>query len=294
MHRLDRRHDGRPVHERIHERAVPIDDYIPPTATTCPSPLVFGPAERHAATEAGCRAAARATSCTASTRSSTSSNGGAQNRYVTGSDAIGLTMGYYDTKALPIYQYLHDKKHPDYAIADNFFQAAFGGSFLNHQWLIAAATPVWSGALERRLQRRPALGARRQRDAEQLPALRLAARHDGEGPAADAVVQPGRVAGRRCSRRSCAATTRVNTTQPFFQPYSPGTASTRRLPPLPSTERDDRRRADRTPASTGRGTRAAGQRRRRHDGARLDERERADLLATRTPIRDAAAGPASH
>ena len=26
-----------------------------------------------------------------------------------------------------------------YAIADNFFQAAFGGSFLNHQWLIAAA-----------------------------------------------------------------------------------------------------------------------------------------------------------
>ena len=50
-------------------------------------------------------------------------DGGAQNRYVTGSDAIGLTMGYYDTKALPIYKYLHDKGHPDYAIADNFFQA---------------------------------------------------------------------------------------------------------------------------------------------------------------------------
>ena len=30
--------------------------------------------------------------------------------------------------------------HPDYAILDNFFQAAFGGSFLNHQWLIAAAS----------------------------------------------------------------------------------------------------------------------------------------------------------
>ena len=34
-------------------------------------------------------------------------NGGQQNRYVTGSDAVGLTMGHYDTKQLPIYQYLH-------------------------------------------------------------------------------------------------------------------------------------------------------------------------------------------
>jgi phospholipase C len=68
-------------------------------------------------------------------------NGGRQNRYQVGSDAIGLTMGVYDTKALPIYKWLHGPKHPAYAIADNFFQAAFGGSFLNHQWLIAAASP---------------------------------------------------------------------------------------------------------------------------------------------------------
>ena len=27
-------------------------------------------------------------------------------------------------------------------MADRFFQAAFGGSFLNHQWLIAARTPL--------------------------------------------------------------------------------------------------------------------------------------------------------
>jgi acid phosphatase len=69
-------------------------------------------------------------------------DGGRQDRYVTGSDAMGLVMGTYDTKALPIYKYLHSKGHPDYAIDDNFFQAAFGGSFLNHQWLIAAASPV--------------------------------------------------------------------------------------------------------------------------------------------------------
>src|SRR5207302_1325887 len=52
----------------------------------------------------------------------------------------------YNTQALPIYQYLHQEDHPKYAIADNFFQAAFGGSFLNHQWLIAAASPTWPGA----------------------------------------------------------------------------------------------------------------------------------------------------
>jgi hypothetical protein len=34
-------------------------------------------------------------------------DGGKQDRYVTGSDAVGLTMGYYDTSALPIYKYLH-------------------------------------------------------------------------------------------------------------------------------------------------------------------------------------------
>ena len=67
-------------------------------------------------------------------------NGGAQNRYVTGSDAVGLTMGHYDTKQLPIYKYLHaDGASELRRSLDNFFQAAFGGSFLNHQWLIAAA-----------------------------------------------------------------------------------------------------------------------------------------------------------
>jgi len=29
---------------------------------------------------------------------------------------------------------------------DNFFHAAFGGSFLNHQFFIAAAAPVYPGA----------------------------------------------------------------------------------------------------------------------------------------------------
>ena len=72
-------------------------------------------------------------------------NNGQQNRYVTGSDAVGLAMGYYETTALPIYQYLHTDGAPHYAIADDFFQGAFGGSFLNHQWLIAAQAPLYQG-----------------------------------------------------------------------------------------------------------------------------------------------------
>jgi acid phosphatase len=73
-------------------------------------------------------------------------NGGQQNRYVLASDAAGLVMGVYDSTALPVYHYLHQPGHPKYAILDNFFQGAFGGSFLNHQWLIAAAAPVCSAA----------------------------------------------------------------------------------------------------------------------------------------------------
>ena len=73
-------------------------------------------------------------------------HGGKQDRYATGSDATGLVMGHYDTHRLPIYRYLHSRGHPRYAVADDTFQAAFGGSFLNHQWLIAAATPPVANA----------------------------------------------------------------------------------------------------------------------------------------------------
>src|SRR5262249_55922230 len=74
-------------------------------------------------------------------------NGGKQNLYVTGSDAAGLAMGFYNTKKLPIYVYLHSRGAPKYIIADSFFHGAFRRSFLTHQWLIAAAPPVLAGAL---------------------------------------------------------------------------------------------------------------------------------------------------
>jgi acid phosphatase len=122
-----------------------IETFLPPDARTCPQPGVFAPnglTPNPANLPGGC------------TRDLVHRfyqeqyqlNNGQQNLYTTGSDAVGLTQGYYDTRALPIYKYLHSAGHPKYAIADDFFQAAFGGSFLNHQWLIAAASPTWPGA----------------------------------------------------------------------------------------------------------------------------------------------------
>jgi acid phosphatase len=72
-------------------------------------------------------------------------NGGNQNRYITGSDSAAMSFGYYDTTQLPMYEYLHANGAPNYVIADHFFQAAFGGSYLNHQYLIAAAAPHFPG-----------------------------------------------------------------------------------------------------------------------------------------------------
>jgi phospholipase C len=123
-----------------------IDDFIPSTATTCP-----GAADAFAHPNGILDGHGAPGGCTRDLvhefyQEQYQLNGGAQNHYMSGSDSAGTTMGVYDTRLLPIYRYLHEPNHPHYAIADNFFQAAFGGSFLNHQWLIAAATPTFPGA----------------------------------------------------------------------------------------------------------------------------------------------------
>jgi phospholipase C len=70
-------------------------------------------------------------------------DGGKMDKFASISDAKGLSMGYYHTGQLPMYALL-DKQ--DYTLCDNFFHSAFGGSFLNHIWLIAAQTPQWTSA----------------------------------------------------------------------------------------------------------------------------------------------------
>jgi acid phosphatase len=208
-------------------RPFTIDDYIPPSATTCPPPGVFAPngIPNGSGLPGGC------------TRDLVHRfyqeqyqlNDGRQNRYVTGSDAVGLAMGVYDTRALPIYQYLHGRGHPHYAIADNFFQAAFGGSFLNHQWLIAASNPVWPNALNDG----SADDLHSVVDANGMPNNYPLYVSPADGAVKDLALtascnppagQPPTPAGVLCGDYA------VNTIQPPFQPYAPGTPVARRLP----------------------------------------------------------------
>jgi phospholipase C len=124
-----------------------IDDYLSPSDTTCPpTPLVAFSSPNGFKKGTGAPGGCTRDIVHRFYEEQFQLNGGHQNRYMLQSDAAGLVMGVYDTKALPIYQYLHQPAHPRYAILDDFFQSAFGGSFLNHQWLIAAASPVCNAA----------------------------------------------------------------------------------------------------------------------------------------------------
>jgi phospholipase C len=67
-------------------------------------------------------------------------NGGKNDRFVAYTDVGALVMGYYDSK-LPLWDIAKR-----YTLADNFFMGAFGGSFLNHFWLICACTPYYPNA----------------------------------------------------------------------------------------------------------------------------------------------------
>jgi acid phosphatase len=193
-----------------------ITDSIPADARTCPQPGVFAPnglPPSPTNLPGGC------------TRDIVHRfyqeqyqlNNGAQNLYVTGSDAVGLTMGYYDTTTLPIYTYLHSPAHPHYAISDNFFQSAFGGSFLNHQWLVAAATPTWVGA---------PTSQQSIIDSNGMP--NNYALYHATGPVLDRALTvecPSPVTNRACGPYA------VNTIQPAFQPFK----GSPQLPPQTGT-----------------------------------------------------------
>lgn len=68
-------------------------------------------------------------------------NGGRNDRFVADGNSGGLLMGYYDGSSLGIW-----KLAQRFTLADNFYQSAFGGSFLNHFWLVCACTPVFPDA----------------------------------------------------------------------------------------------------------------------------------------------------
>ncbi len=119
--------------------------------------------------------------------------GGANNRFVASSNVGGWVMGTFDGSSMKLWQWAKD-----YTLADHFFMGAFGGSFLNHFWLVCACTPEFRDApasirvqldADGRLKRRPA-----------SPASVL----DGPMQVFDGQVTPDGYA--------------VNTSQPAFQP----------------------------------------------------------------------------
>ena len=70
-------------------------------------------------------------------------DGGKNDKYVAWSDAKALALGHRDGSGTRLWQLARE-----YTLADNFFQGSFGGSFLNHFWMVCACTPRYEGAPE--------------------------------------------------------------------------------------------------------------------------------------------------
>ncbi|MCF5225811.1 acid phosphatase [Pseudomonas syringae] len=72
-------------------------------------------------------------------------NDGKNDRFVAWADAGGLTMGNYAQTQYSLRLWDVAK---EFVLCDNFFQGAFGGSFLNHQYLISATAPIYPNAAD--------------------------------------------------------------------------------------------------------------------------------------------------
>jgi acid phosphatase len=63
-------------------------------------------------------------------------NGSFNNKFVAMSNVGAWTMGYFDGSQMRLWRWARE-----YTLADHFFMGAFGGSYLNHLWLVCACTP---------------------------------------------------------------------------------------------------------------------------------------------------------
>ncbi|HEX7690722.1 MAG TPA: acid phosphatase [Burkholderiaceae bacterium] len=68
-------------------------------------------------------------------------HGGANDGFAAWGDSGGLVMGWFDGSRTALW-----KLAQRYTLADHFFQGAFGGSFLNHQYLVCACLPDYPDA----------------------------------------------------------------------------------------------------------------------------------------------------
>ncbi len=68
-------------------------------------------------------------------------DGGKNDKFAAWADSGGLVMHYFDGSGMAMWNVARQ-----YVLADNFFMGAFGGSFLNHQYLICACAPEYPNA----------------------------------------------------------------------------------------------------------------------------------------------------
>jgi acid phosphatase len=68
-------------------------------------------------------------------------DGGLNDKFAAWGDSGGTVMGYFDGSRTAMWKIARD-----YTLADRFFQGAFGGSYLNHQYLVCACLPVYPDA----------------------------------------------------------------------------------------------------------------------------------------------------
>ena len=115
---------------------------------------------------------------------------GDMDKFVTWSDNPGLVLSYIDATNLPEGQLAQQ-----FTMCDRFFHSAYGGSFLNHQWLIAASAPPWTAP---------------------IPAGWTSSYDPVTKTLADNQLTSDGKFG-------------VNTIQPLLAPFSPGTPTTKRL-----------------------------------------------------------------
>jgi acid phosphatase len=137
-------------------------------------------------------------------------NGGTNDMFAAWLDAGGLTMGHWDSSQDRLYMLAQQ-----YVLADNFFEGAFGGSFLNHQYLICACAPAVPGTFV--TNNKPSLNVLGTANAKGVPQLALAAGSPASALDGAPKLQTGNVApldyfGTGDGYRA------VNTMQPAYQP----------------------------------------------------------------------------
>ena len=294
MRRRDARDPERPVHQRT-SRTPRSGSTITshPTDTTCPPnpPRRIQPAERVAQRRpASRRAAAPATSSTASTTSSTSSMAATQDRYVTGSDAMGLSMGVLRHQGPADLQVPAQRRTP--GLRDRG-QLLPGGV----RWIVPQSPVAHRGRLAGRSGGRTGganadapPGPRRQRDAARTspstrrPSADRDAAVDPARPGADRDLRPGRDPGAAAERARLRQLRRQHDAArlPAVGPVRGQAAGTDRP--------DHRRPPDRRRCRLGLVLGRLGQRQRQHVGPGLYQRlvarrPRRPGAATRTSIR---------